>query len=185
MAGSITLNKASGGQLTIAPEDGTSTETVSLNRDGFAQSGDLIQEKSSTFIYPSDMYTTSSTRVEISSDLRVTFTPKYSDSTIVLEYSANSMGTNASGITLNIAVVDVNTGSAVLTTGWDTLGRIHQSIANGFNEHATTIKGKANNWGTTSKTLSVYYFQTGTGTIWANYLGGGGCGIFTIKEYKA
>mgnify|MGYP001469480304 CR=1 FL=1 len=81
----ITLNKPSGGQLTIAPEDGTSTETITIPTGGFlseAPGGTIIQKVSAT--NTSQIVQSSTTWTEI---LTINFTPKYANSKIYLHSS--------------------------------------------------------------------------------------------------
>ena len=90
--GSITLNKPSGGQLTIAPEDGTSNETVSIPSAGV---GKILQVMQAV---KTDTFNTSSngTFVDVSG-LSVTITPTSASSKFVLlaslvisaDYNAN------------------------------------------------------------------------------------------------
>ena len=82
MTGSITLNKASGGQLTLTPEDGTSTETLSLTPTGFPkQSGEILQVVRYGIDSAGEWVNT--TNVFADTPLSVTITPKSATSILI------------------------------------------------------------------------------------------------------
>ena len=80
----ITLNKPSGGQLTIAPEDGTSTETVTIPSVGV---GKVLQMKD----YAWGNTTNSTTRDSWVDLYTFQFTPVASNSEFVIHFSSSTM----------------------------------------------------------------------------------------------
>ena len=65
----ITLNKPSGGQLTLAPQDGTSSETVTVPSGGI---GKVLQVKTAVFTTPNVSSSSNSTAF-VDSGISVTF----------------------------------------------------------------------------------------------------------------
>ena len=105
MAGSITLNKASGGQLTISPEDGTSTETVTIPSVGVGKVLQVIQAKGLTGrqIYTSSSYLTI---------LSASITPSSTTSKILV--SVHSSATRTSNGYINSRIHCLTNGTSPL-----------------------------------------------------------------------
>lgn len=88
---SITLNKPSGGQLTLSPEDGTSNETVTIPSVGVGKVLQVVTHKfTDTTVTTSTLYTD----VQGSS---IAFTPKDESSQLIIvaEIHSNTYGPNS------------------------------------------------------------------------------------------
>jgi hypothetical protein len=108
----IALNKPSGGQLILSPEDGTSTETVTIPSVGV---GKVLQVVNHKFI--ANTITTSTSYIDVQGS-SITFTPRSSasDLIIVAEIHSNTYGPNsAQGLGFVIvhdgAVIDYHGGN--------------------------------------------------------------------------
>lgn len=116
--GSITLNKPSGGQLTLTPEDGTSTETVSIPSVGV---GKILQVKSITKRdHQAISGSGDSTFVDISG-LSLAITPTSSNSKILIMGSVSCAGATgqryAVRTVMNGSAIDVGNVSGLKTRG--------------------------------------------------------------------
>jgi len=96
--GSIALNKPAGGQTIIAPEDGTSTETVTIPSVGV---GKVLQTKS---VSPSQITFSNSLSPNVSIITSLTITPKSENSKmIVFAGHEDERGTGTGGGSLSAA----------------------------------------------------------------------------------
>lgn len=131
--GSIALNKPSGGQTIIAPEDGTSTETITIPSGGFLEeipSGTSVQTVSTIITTASSWSMADDVRTPLPS-LNVSITPKYNNSTFLIhgrvfyEFTTNSHDI-LFGFLRNGVMVNANTdapwepqkGTAVASIGY-------------------------------------------------------------------
>jgi hypothetical protein len=100
----IALNKPSGGQLILSPEDGTSTETVTIPSDGVMK-GAVVN----TWSVVKNTRTVQSNGTNAwynVSDMSLTIQPTYADSTLLVTLNINwavgSVGSSASSAYLRI-----------------------------------------------------------------------------------
>jgi hypothetical protein len=112
MAGSITLNKASGGQLTIAPEDGTSTETVTIPSVGVGKVLQVVRPTALT----SALQTTSTSPITL---WEKTVTPMSTNSVFYVISSWNTrnplyMNAQINGANVNNASSRGTAGSGIM-----------------------------------------------------------------------
>ena len=162
--GQITLTKPSGGQLTIAPEDGTSTETVTIPSVGV---GKVLQVQTFT----DSTFSMSSSNLWI--DYKYfSFTPLSSSSTI--------------HVTLSVSVLNEANNSTDLYLDWrGANGQYHMGFGkagslSGWNQNNNAITYSAPSGGTTSGNIRIQYRPNGTNLSYINYNYGNGNATSTI-----
>ena len=126
--GSITLNKPSGGQLTLSPEDGATNETVTIPSVGV---GKVLQVATKTFS------TTSVATTVVAPTMAITgyfldYYPLYTGSKIVIQATANVQKTGGGG-----SVVDLRR-NGVLLNGEESEGSAGYGYID-YNGSATNI----------------------------------------------
>jgi len=146
----IALNKPSGGQLILSPEDGTSTETVTIPSVGV---GKVLQTKTNQYTTNYSSSSSSWVKTHISLD----FTPIASDSTIILfityGYHYETGTTDANG---EIRINDVQD-SVPSFTDQDLIGYIGSSFNNARGGVHTTHCSMAAGDGASSPTATRNY----------------------------
>lgn len=139
-----------------------------------------------------DITTTSNTPVEISSNMRIQFTPKFpGTSMLVLRYSSSSYQW-ANGIytlhtiwdrTLNVHLFDSSYTSPVNNNYITRL--LSRTVGNGGNqEYAGTLTMSMLSFNGTKELSPYFYSGTNGSTVWANWMGGNGIQQFEIIEIK-
>ena len=127
--------------------------------------GHIVQVKSVRGNFTGDVASTSTTYAELHTSLRNTFTPKFSNSTIICEYIACSVGHSATFITFRIYADGSNIDSVNATDMWRT-----NSTANG--ESPVNVYVEVPSWGTSAKVISPYFASYASGTeVKGNYGG--------------
>jgi len=124
--------------------------------------GHVVQVQSVRGDFPGDISTSSSSYVEVHSTLRNTFTPKYSNSIIHIEYFTSSYGWSTDYIYFQLR----GDGSALESTNDYFRNKSQASV-----EMSATIYLEVPSWGTTSKIISPYYKSNGAATVFANWSG--------------
>ncbi len=127
--------------------------------------GHIVQVKSVRGDFTGDIATSSTSYSELHTSLRNTFTPKFSNSTIICEYIACSVGHSASFVLMRIHADGSNIDSINPGDTWRT-----NSTANG--ESPVNVYVEVPSWGTSAKVLSPYFasYDSGT-TVKGNYGG--------------
>ena len=124
--------------------------------------GHVVQTQSVRGDFAGDVSTTSSSYVEVHSTLRNTFTPKYSNSIIHIEYFTSSFGWSTDYIFFQLR----GDASALESTN-----DFFRNRANGNAELSATIYLEVPSWGTTSKVISPYYKSNSGTAVFANWSG--------------
>lgn len=122
--------------------------------------GHVIQTQSVRGDFTGDVSTSSIYYVEVHSTLRNTFTPKYSNSVIHIEYFTSSYGWSTDYIYFQLR----GDGSALESTN-----DYFRNKGLGSLEMSATIYLEVPSWGTTSKIISPYYKGNGAATVYANW----------------
>lgn len=145
----IALNKPSGGQLILSPEDGTSTETVTIPSVGV---GKVLQ----VVTYTKHGQVANSSDTNIATGLAVTITPKSTTSKLIVTYKA-SIDTQGGGRAFSSAlfrdgnvVIDEQGGGESRMTFSYSSGRLIETAHATFAEDA----------GSTSSTTYEVYFRS-------------------------
>ena len=127
--------------------------------------GHIVQVKSVRGNFTGDISTSSTSYSELHTSLRNTFTPKFSNSTIICEYIACSVGHSASFVLFRIHADGSNIDSINAGDTWRT-----NSTASG--ESPVNVYVEVPSWGTSAKVLSPYFASYDNGTsVKGNYGG--------------
>jgi hypothetical protein len=176
--GSITLNKPSGGQLTLTPEDGTSTETVSIPSVGV---GKVLQVL--TYQHDSGTITTTSDG-NVSTGISLTITPKATDSKIICTLTGGFQtfsSTSVQGVTSIYRSINGGTFSnldyidAFYAATGDWIPHSGQYVDTTFN---TTAPVTYTVYMRSRSSLGTYYFHQDVGGV-------SGTMVFTLMEVAA
>ena len=173
----IALNKPSGGQLILSPEDGTSTETVTIPSVGVmaadASTGKVLNLKT----YYNNNYSISASGAWVT-HWSPSYTPVSATSTlhVIFSYHILNEGSNMTDLFVDWRGANgqfyMSFGKAGSLSGW-----------NSMNNSATYT---APSGGTTAANFSVQYRSNGANS-YINYNGGSGyaTSTFTIIEVEA
>jgi hypothetical protein len=162
--GSITLNKPSGGQLTISPEDGTSNETVTIPSVGV---GKVLQVVTSSTT-AGGATNGSSPAYNAGYNLFATpFTPKSSNSTIIVQTSDVYIGEESNYANLCWLGAWANTTEIGVTSG--TVNAV--ATASALNFAYKSLNHSINSWGAgEQRTINVRAsMDSGPATVYVNF----------------
>jgi len=178
--GQITLNKPSGGQLTLSPEDGTSTETVTIPSVGV---GKVLQTAISQLPVTSTPSTTSSLWVQ--SGFNCSIIPKAIGSTLLI-FMSYTAGTSTGSPYIGIGINGLTPDQIGPTNVFHQVQTDYAWAS--FSAHGTLIK----EYVTTSLdpvVANLYFANDVGGTVYLNRSGTGGPGrgvcTITIMEVAA
>ena len=139
-------------------------------------SGSIVQVKTTRGDFSGDISTTSTSFVEIHSSLRNTFTPKFANSTLMIEYT-----TSAAGWSTTYLTYEIRADGARLDGGSDTW--VVNTGANSSTPPSVYLE--VDSWGTSSKVISPFV-KTNNGTAgYANWAGSPAYCFVKITEVAA
>lgn len=159
----IALNKPSGGQLLIQPEDGTSTETVTIPSVGVGKVLQVVHDQTTVWGAVNGGGPNEASGLLLSS---VNFTPKSTaskiiviTSTIMAHEHSNSGDIGWLGAWADQYQIGVNSATAR-----------YSSFAGSLNAGHYSLSHSIDSWGTTQRTIRVRAGCT-AGTFYINYNG--------------
>ena len=138
--------------------------------------GSIVQVQTTRGDFSADVSTTSTSFVEVHSSLRNTFTPKFADSTLMIEYTTCSSGYSAAYITHEIRA----DGSRLDTNSSD----VWTYITSAGTSIPVSLYLEVPSWGTSSKVISPY-FNTNGAAVYANWAGSPAYCFVKITEVAA
>lgn len=141
--GSITLNKPSGGQLTLSPEDGATNETVTIPSVGV---GKVLQEVSQSWSTSTSITSTSF----VSTPYSLSVTPLSQNSKFIVSFTGGGMYTT----TANAGYGTIYRDSTNLGSGVNGLERQKSSATYVITPHSMEIADAPNTFN--SITYAVY-----------------------------
>lgn len=164
MAGSIALNKAGGGQMILTPQDGTSTETVTIPSVGV---GKILNME--TYYNTTAYYSSSSSWM---THWTQTYTPLSASSTILVILSLNVL-TEASNN--HDVYLDWRGASGQYYMGFGKAGSL-----SGWNQNNNCVTYVAPSGGTTAGNIRLQWRGNGSNTSYINYNYGNGTATSTM-----
>jgi len=153
--------------------------------DGSALTGitssNVLQQEVRSHYPTGDISTTSQALIEITSDLRISFTPKSSTSKIIYQFATADFFMNASNENMWIYSTDYSQYSN--HTGGDSLGNVRRfaGIDLGFGFTFTHI---VNSWGTTAKEHTISWATSDGNQVYINGRGANGSLHHIITEVE-